>query len=121
MYTFDLAGCRHRPIECQAEVLTLRPGDELSLVRDPNNEYDHNAIQVCSKRTNAHLGFVPRQTAARLAPEMDNEREEYRCVVRISGDKTPTLAVDVASSPDWERINKPFIEQLKDSFDEVPF
>ena len=43
------------------------------LVREPDNEYDPNAIavHVPALGEHAHLGHVPRNVAARLAPQLD--------------------------------------------------
>jgi hypothetical protein len=46
------------------------PGASLSLVRDPGNPFDANAIAVESA-SGARLGFVARELAAELAPRLD--------------------------------------------------
>ena len=46
------------------------PGSTLLLRRDPGNEHDPNAIAVHTQRDEA-LGFVPRELAAELAPQLD--------------------------------------------------
>ena len=45
------------------------PGAPLTLKRDTGNEHDPNAIAVCTPK--GHLGFVPRDLAAVLAPSLD--------------------------------------------------
>ena len=47
-------------------------GDALQLRRDPDNEHDPNAIQVLAG--GRQLGWVPRELAAELAPELDAGR-----------------------------------------------
>lgn len=44
------------------------PG-EASLVRDAANEHDPNAIAILAGGT--HVGYLPRELAARVAPEID--------------------------------------------------
>jgi len=51
----------------------LRPqaGDRIEFVRNPDNEYDSNAIEIWFKNGQHMLGHVPAQLARSLAPEMD--------------------------------------------------
>ncbi|KAG2362277.1 SNF2 family N-terminal domain-containing protein [Suillus spraguei] len=46
------------------------PGEEVRLVREPQNKYDRNAIEV-KNIGGTKVGHVPKQTAAKLAPLMD--------------------------------------------------
>jgi HIRAN domain len=46
------------------------PGRTLELRRDPGNEHDPNAIAV-DTTDGAQLGWVPRELAAELAPQLD--------------------------------------------------
>lgn len=48
----------------------VSPGRALSLRRDPANPHDPNAIAVLTP-AGAQAGFVPRDVAARLAPQLD--------------------------------------------------
>jgi hypothetical protein len=52
------------------------PGSPLELRRDPSNEHDSNAIavHVAGDPVGEQLGWVPREIAARLAPEIDADR-----------------------------------------------
>jgi hypothetical protein len=47
----------------------VAPGNRLELRRDPDNEHDPNAIAVLAG--DAQVGWVPRELAAELAPELD--------------------------------------------------
>ena len=49
----------------------LEPGRPLVLRRDAANEHDPNAIAVDTP-DGAHAGFVPREVAADVAPELDS-------------------------------------------------
>lgn len=62
----------------------LTVGDELELVRDPQNKYDKNAIRINS-RSGEQLGHVPRLDAAVLAPLMDTGKELKASVTGIVG------------------------------------
>lgn len=51
----------------------LRPnvGDRIQFVRNPDNQYDKNAIEVWFKNGQHMLGHIPATLAKKLAPEMD--------------------------------------------------
>jgi hypothetical protein len=70
----SVAGVRHRP-EAPAE-----PGQALELRRDPANEHDANAIEVLAG--GEVVGFVPREVAVELAPELDAGREWSAALLR---------------------------------------
>ncbi|OCH84706.1 hypothetical protein OBBRIDRAFT_891624 [Obba rivulosa] len=53
-------------------------GEEVRLVRQPDNKYDRNAIQV-KNIGNVQVGHIPRNVAAKLAPLMD------RNVITVEG------------------------------------
>ncbi len=57
------------------------PGSALTLRRDPANAHDANAIAVLTAG-GATLGFVPRELAAELAPELDTGTEWGAVVLR---------------------------------------
>jgi hypothetical protein len=50
------------------------PGRALELRRDPANEHDPNAIAVYPAGGGEQVGWVPRELAAELAPELDAAR-----------------------------------------------
>ena len=49
----------------------VKHGARLELRRDPDNPHDPNAIQVHPSDGGAQVGWVPRELAAELAPELD--------------------------------------------------
>jgi hypothetical protein len=49
----------------------VAPGRPLELQRDPENEHDANAIAVHPGDGGEQVGWVPREIAAELAPEID--------------------------------------------------
>jgi HIRAN domain len=58
----------------------VAPGSPLELRRDPANEHDPNAIAVHAG--GAQVGWVPRELAAELAPELDERRPWSALVLR---------------------------------------
>lgn len=50
------------------------------LIREPDNPYDGNAVRV--ETEGRKLGYVPKETAKDLAPEMDNGRDFVAVFVR---------------------------------------
>jgi len=59
----------------------LAPGSPLALRRDPGNEHDPNAIAVDSAG-GEQAGWVPRELAEELAPELDGGRPWSAVVLR---------------------------------------
>ena len=68
--TAPLVGMRHHPGAAEA-LSDLGFGDPLTLVREPENQFDENAIQVFSGST--LLGYVKREFAADWAPAFDED------------------------------------------------
>ena len=58
----------------------VKPGSPLELRRQPDNEHDPNAIAVHAG--GAQVGWVPREVAAELAPELDEGRPWSALVLR---------------------------------------
>lgn len=78
MANFPLVGVQFRSLEERETFANLSPGDELTLVRDPGNAYDPNAIKVIrdagagdSGPIEHHIGFIAAQYARKIAPQMD--------------------------------------------------
>jgi hypothetical protein len=49
----------------------IEPGDPLDLQRDRENAHDPNAIRVLARGQADQLGWVPRDLAAAVAPDLD--------------------------------------------------
>ena len=58
----------------------VAPGRPLELRRDPANEHDSNAIAVHAG--GAQVGWVPREVAAELAPQLDQGKPWAAVVLR---------------------------------------
>lgn len=66
----NVAGNSFRGIAEQKRYAELEPDEVLTLVRDPENRFDPNAIQVHTD-DGLFIGFIPKSFAAQLAPLMD--------------------------------------------------
>ena len=73
-----VAGAQFRPGALDSDALA--PGCALELRRERNNPHDANAIAVHAG--GMHVGFVPRELAAELAPELDAGRPWSAVVLR---------------------------------------
>lgn len=62
---------RQELIEDLDDLLQKTSRVPLKLVREPQNPYDHNAIQVHNEQ-GKQLGFLSRSVSETLAPMMDN-------------------------------------------------
>jgi hypothetical protein len=60
----------------------VAPGRALALRRDPENLHDANAIAVHADGDGEQVGWVPREHAAELAPELDAGRPWSALVLR---------------------------------------
>lgn len=108
---FTLVGANFRPKEDRYKIDQLMPGDRVVLVRDPENPYDANAIQVCFVEpipngtddkgaitfadAHIHIGFVPKELAALFAPVMDRAGvTQYDAKVNTLNGYKPIIEVD---------------------------
>lgn len=66
---YPIIGMRHRGVEAERIVRSLARDEALVLERDPENQYDPNAVKVIAR--GEHVGFVPKALAALLAKDMD--------------------------------------------------
>lgn len=120
--TLPIVGARHRA-PADTILNNLPAGQTLILVREPENQYDANAVKVClpadwqndmpvatlqdlqeavslvaeefPPNDEYHLGYVPRDLAAVIAPKMDEEMTEDGVAEVIVG----RLVFDPAGRP----------------------
>ena len=64
------------------ESAAVGPGAALELRRDPGNEHDPNAIAVHAPGGGGQVGWVPREHAEEIAPELDAGRPWSAVVLR---------------------------------------
>lgn len=69
-----IVGNTYRPIESQERYARLEKDEELTLVREPTNAFDNNAIAVHTA-DGVHIGYVPRTMNAELAEALDEGRQ----------------------------------------------
>jgi hypothetical protein len=80
LHVTSVAGAgRHHAEAIAAD--SAAPGRPLRLRRDPGNEHDPNAIAV-DAGDGQQVGWVPRELAAELAPELDRGGEWSAIVLR---------------------------------------
>ena len=76
-----VAGAGQHHVEAlQTELVA--PGEPLELRRDPGNPHDPNAIAVHPARGGDQVGWVPREIAEELAPELDSGKAWSAVVLR---------------------------------------
>ena len=56
------------------------PGNEITLEREPTNQYDPNAIAVWNAARTLQAGYIPRDDAKRLAKKFDRG-ERFRVLI----------------------------------------
>lgn len=78
----------------QERIAQLREGDALSLLREPNNPADGNAI-ACFTENGDKLGYLSRPMAAQLAPLMDLGAVYRAEVSQITGEETQHRGVNI--------------------------
>ena len=64
----------------QAVVAQLQEGEQVFLVRDPNNTFDHNAIKVV-RLNGQQVGFLDRNLAARVSTRLDDYGQPVQAYV----------------------------------------
>ena len=81
----------------------IAPGDPLELRRDAGNEHDPNAIAV-HVRGGKQLGWVPRELAADIAPQIDAGRTWSALVLREqrASPRDPLSGLTMLLAPDAE-------------------
>jgi hypothetical protein len=89
---FPIVGMKHRGPEAESLVRELKSGDQVRLVRDPQNQVDRNAVMVMVGVL--HVGFIPAAMAARLAPGMDaHGKTEIVGTFAVGGDRRPCVEI----------------------------
>lgn len=99
--------------ELSRRVDGTQPGAPLwaSLVCDPANPYDRNAVKVVID--GLHVGHLPRELAALVAEriaDLTRENGEVQCVAEIRG-SNPEVGQGVVLSVDFNRLGLEVVEQ----------
>lgn len=83
----------------QTRIAELAAGDALSLLREPNNPADANAV-ACFTTTGEKLGYLSRQIAAQLAPLMDLGAVYQAEVSQVTGGEGQAHGVNILVQSD---------------------
>lgn len=69
LWTADVRGIEH--YKAAVRQGAFQPGAEVTLLRDPNNAYDKNAVAVCARGTREVAGYINKGMASGLAKILD--------------------------------------------------
>ena len=95
----------------QDRVAGLVPGLALALVREPDNEFDSNAIAV--RLGTIALGFLRREIARRLAPNIDGGERYLASVDSITGGGARHVGVNIHVRRDRVRASPALRERTE--------
>lgn len=90
LHSFALRGTGHYAAAVKAGRFT--PGSPVRLVREPENEYDPNAIAVYAESGRRVAGYVPKGQAKRLARMIDAGTDFVAISVRGAGAGSDSVA-----------------------------
>lgn len=96
-----IVGMKHRGAE--KLVASLPRGEPLTLVREPKNDYDQNAVQVWAR--DQHIGYVKGTQARDVARFMDSGKIDlWPATLAVTADRWPnaefnTTAVSELAQP----------------------
>lgn len=71
----------------------IRPGDRLTLIREPENRHDPNAVRV--EWNGQQLGYVPRAENRAVAAALDAGEALEARVFRLRNDPNPWKRVEI--------------------------
>jgi hypothetical protein len=101
VHVAQVAGAaQHHAAALQAA--TVVPGGALELRRDAGNAYDASAIRVHAPGADEQLGWVPRDLAAVIAPDLDAGRPWTALVLREqrSSPRDPRTGITMLLAPE---------------------
>jgi HIRAN domain len=98
LHVAGVAGARFQVAELDSDAAA--PGRPLELQRDPANEHDQNAIAVLAGGD--RIGWVPRELAAEIAPQLDRGAPWSAIVLREhrASPRDPRSGVTMLLAPD---------------------
>ncbi|NFV80028.1 HIRAN domain-containing protein [Magnetospirillum aberrantis] len=79
----------------QAEIRHAKAGEELLLIREPNNPHDRNAIKVC-RRNGQQIGYIMAGMAPRLADQINSGTRMGAVLEEIRGGTRDRPSLGVA-------------------------
>ena len=106
--TTRLAGVSYRQEAIRHLFENSEPGQELELVRDPENKHDPFAVKVCDPTNGSHLGYIPRGLSPDVAEVMDAGRTARVVIEDFTGEDFKFMGIEVClllgrpREDDWE-------------------
>ena len=91
MQSSPLAGFRH--YEAPNLWDQVQPGDELALVREPDNPHDRNAVRV--EWRSFKLGYVPRSQNQAVARQLDRGTKLAARISKVQQARAPNLRIEL--------------------------
>ena len=82
MRTYSIVGMNY--IKTEGVVAALAVGTAVTLVREPNNEFDKNAVAVWVN--GQRVGYIPKKTNAALAQFIDQTGSDWETPVILAED-----------------------------------
>jgi hypothetical protein len=99
--------------ERQSLIKKLKPGEELKLVREPNNPYDKYAIAVC-RLSGEQLGYVPAGDR-RLANHIDmGGSVSAKVVIVTGGPESYGCVIEIYKGPFGSEDTTPYVEKSRE-------
>lgn len=72
----------------QAELAECRPGEQVELVREPDNPHDPRAVAIFSRR-GVRVGYLRRDRAVWIGSKIDRSYDVRAIVERVKGSHLP--------------------------------
>jgi hypothetical protein len=94
IYIFNVRGTSYH--EQEVKKADTNPGSPARLVREPQNEYDPNAIAIYDEQGMGPLGYVNKLNAKRLAPKLDAGEDLVAFFTRSGDEEYESLTTQVA-------------------------
>jgi len=92
----------------QEIIFKCEPGDIVSLVREPNNPYDENAIRIDWKHKT--VGYIQKLDAAKLSPILDDGRKHKAIIHKLKGGIRSYENYGIEISIAWDdKPNHPYV------------
>jgi len=91
--SLPVVGTSHRMKALQSQ--DFAPGKTVSLVPEPQNPDDPNAIGVWNEKESLQVGYIPNKDATRLGRKIERG-EQFRCIViweTMQGRKRATIRI----------------------------
>lgn len=91
MFTSAVRGIQFRPPEAQDVAYTLGVGETVKLEREPDNQYDPNAVRILYEDT--FIGYVHKDVAQELSPALEEGKSFNAYVAGYDGRGTPIIEI----------------------------